>query len=257
MSCSVWKCCSDTVSRTCITANVTITDSPGSRFITKRPLYNTELNTCKMRGKPVAERVVWLHHLYYWVRAQAREKNHFHPLQSSALGSPAKSLCFLLSTAGRKSPRSVVLVGVHGLCPWDASKGAHPAEAAHPCLLCVISEAPVKAPCSFESIQALSTPHHDSTQTPLKICSRERYLLLSLQSAFKKTAPPERKGQSCANGKLSVGTVLRFCKELQNPEGSRLTYLTIWTRWCLTFCWILRIWHNLQKKAHSKFSNKR
>lgn len=256
MSCSVWKCCSDTVSRTCITANVTITDSPGSRFVTKRPLYNTELNTCKMRGKPVAERVVWLHHLYYWVRAQAREKNHFHPPQSSALGSPAKSLCFTVN-CWKEVPQVCGIGGSAWSLPMRCLKRSSPCRGCPSLPLCVISEASVKAPCSFESIQALSTPHHDSTQTPLKICSRERYLLLSLQSAFKKTAPPERKGQSCANGKLSVGTVLRFCKELQNPEGSRLTYLTIWTRWCLTFCWILRIWHNLQKKAHSKFSNKR
>lgn len=43
------------------------------------------------------KRAVWLHRCYYWVRAQARGKNHFHPLQSSAVGSPVKSLCFTVS----------------------------------------------------------------------------------------------------------------------------------------------------------------
>lgn len=150
-------------------------------------LYNTELNTCKMRGKPVAERVVWLHHLYYWVRAQAREKKSLPPSSMVSTWVTSKDFVFYCQLLEGSPPGLWYLVEMHGLCPWDASKGAHPAEAAHPCLLCVISEAHVKAPCSFESIQALSTPHHDSTQTPLKICSKERYLLLSLQSTFKKT----------------------------------------------------------------------
>lgn len=141
-------------------------------------LYNTELNSCKIRGKPVAVDVqelsgyivgitVWEH--------RPGEKVTFTLFNHQHLCHQQR-VCVLLWTTGRSSPRSVVPGGSagksRGLCPWDASKGARPAEAAHPCLPHVTSGVLVKAACSLESSQALSTPRHDSAQRPLKICSR-------------------------------------------------------------------------------------
>lgn len=165
----------DPISSACISANLTISDSPASRLVTKRPLLVQHrikyLQNERETSGSGCEKAAWLHHWYYWVRAQARGKITSTLLNHQRLGHQRR-VCVLLWTTGGRSPSSVVLggsvgravVSAHEMPPEELTLQSLPIPACPVWLLVTL----VKATCSFESIQALSAPHHDSAQRLLK-----------------------------------------------------------------------------------------
>lgn len=59
----------DTISSACISANLTVSDSPASRLVTKRPLLMQhrikDLQNERETSGSGCEKAAWLHHWYY------------------------------------------------------------------------------------------------------------------------------------------------------------------------------------------------